>query len=232
MVTRPSDITFVYSGGSNNVNANASIGGAPSASLIPDDIVNNLFSNISSDQTDSGYTDYRCFYMFNDGDAAIFNINIFIESEVEGGSSMEIGILEKDDVQRITIGGTPTSGTLTISYEGESFVTNYNSDLAVWATDIQDGLNSLIDDDGNPLLQNVVVTAQPTASSIIFDILFQGIDGKRNHAELVTFNTLLPTLSVSVTTIQDGAPVNTEADLLDVETTPPGGVIFSAAMSF
>ena len=58
------DIVYFMSGGSGNSNPNNSIGGDPSSSPISG-LVNNLFDNISPEETTAGKTDYRCFYIFN-----------------------------------------------------------------------------------------------------------------------------------------------------------------------
>ena len=228
MTTTAVDISFVLSGGSGNLDPNLSLGGNPSASPVVNNSLNNLFDDVVSDETEDGHEDYRCIYIFNDGDSIIFNPKVWIYDDFEEGSFMELGVEQRDEVQRITISGDiVTSGSMTLAYEGEQFVSNYNSDLGVWATEMEDSLNALVMS-GFSLLKEVTVTAQNAgADVIIFDVGFLNRDGKRNHDTLsVVTNALSPTVSISISTPQQGSPVNTIAPTINVETTPPGGVSF------
>lgn len=233
MTVTVEDISIVLSGGINNLDPNLSLGGDPSTTPVRDNLINNLFSDVTPDQAEDGYEDYRCFYFFNDGDSTIYNIEVWIESQVEDGASIELGIEETDELQRITLSGAiPTSGTATWAYEGEEFTTGVFTDLAEAALFFQDAFNSLVDDDGNKLLETVEVTTPSNLGSptIIFDVLFTGNDGKRNHSlvELVE-DAYTPTqVTFTVTVAQEGAPVNTIAAEIANEATTPAGVNFYA----
>jgi hypothetical protein len=93
-------------------------------------------------------------------------------------------------------------------------------------------LNSLTTEEGEALLRNVLVTGQNTGN-IIFDIAFTGQDASKNHdtIALVT-NDLTPSLEVVITTLQEGAPVNTIAPEIATESVPPGGVTFFTSSEF
>lgn len=228
MTTSKADISFVLSGGSGNLDPNQSLGGNPSASPVTDSSLNNLFDDVAADETEDGHEDYRCIYIFNDGDTTIFNVKVWIYDDFDEGSFLEMGIEQRDEVQRITISGdVVTSGSVTFAYGTQQFVSNYNSDLGVWATELEDSLNSLAES-GFSLLKDVAVTAQNAGSDVIvFDVSFVNRDGKRNHSTLsVVSNSLSPTVSVAVSTPQQGSPINTIAATINVETTPPGGVGF------
>lgn len=230
MTTTAQDISFVLSGGSGNLNPNLSLGGSPAASPITTNSLNNLFDDVISDETESGSEDYRCIYIFNDGDTTIFNPKLFIYDDYDEGSYIELGIEDRNEVQRITISGDViASGSMTLSYEDQEIVSSYNVDLGVWSTELQSQLNSLLDGSFK-VLSEVTVTAQTAGSDIVvFDISFIGRDGNRNHDTIIVVsNDFSPTVNISVTTPQQGAPVNSIASTINVETTPPGNIGFFA----
>ncbi len=227
-ITTGSDISIVLSGGSDNLTPDSSIGGAASITPITDETLNNLFNDVSSEENAAGVEDYRCIYIFNDGDTTVYSGNVFIHEDFTGGATMAFGIEDRDENQRLLIVGTPTGGSITLSYEGQEIVIPYNSDLGVMALDLQDKLNALVVDD-EQLLRNVVVTGQPTSSSIIFDMLFTGEDGSRSHAVIqIASNDLTPSVTTTVSKTQIGAPINTTASEIGNSTIPPGGVSFFA----
>lgn len=228
MTTSATDISFVLSGGSGNLNPNLSLGGSPSATPIVNNSLNNLFDDVDSNENEIGHEDYRCIYIFNDGDTTIFNSSIYIHDDFEAGSILEIGIEAKNEVQKITISNdSVTGGSVTLSYEGQQFILNHDSDLSVWAENLKTQLSSL-ELNGFLLLKDVVVTAQNAGpTTVIFDISFLGRDGNRNHDEIqVVSNNLVPPVSVNVTIPQQGSPINRTASAINVDTTPPGGVSF------
>lgn len=228
-LTTSNDISVVLSGGSTNLNPNLSLGGNPSSAPISNGTLNNLFDDVSPDEAFEGMEDYRCIYIFNDGDTTIYNLKIHLQEEVEGGGSIELGVEQEDEFQRLTISGdTVTGGSMTLIYDEIEFVSNYNSDLSEWAGELQTTLNSLLDDNDNPVLSDVSVTAQAAGSSIIFDIQFLGQDGSENHPIItVSSNDLTPSVTITIIAIQEGGPINTVAPAIGVETVPPGGVVFS-----
>jgi hypothetical protein len=232
-LTSATDISLVLSGGTVNLNPNNSLGGDPSSTPIIDNSLNNLFSDITSDQSDSGYEDYRCVYFFNDGQTPVYSVKLWIDTDAPDGSTMELGIEEHDEVQRITVsGGVVTGGSFTLSYKGKTFSSPYNTDLGVWATNVKSGVLGLTDDDNAPFFSSVSVTAQNAGSfTIIFDINFTDMDGKRNlDGFTVAENNLTSSgsVNITITTPQEGGPVNTIAPEINLETTPPGGVLFFA----
>lgn len=229
MTTTRDDISIVLSGSTGNIDPNASLGGNPSATPVTNASLNNLFDDVLSDESEEGNEEYRCIYVFNDGDTAIWNTKLWISDDFTDGAAMELGIQQRNEVQRITISGDiVTGGSMTLAYEGEQFVSSYNADLGTWGTALQTQLRSLVDGSGFTLLKDVTVTAQNAGSDvIIFDITFTGRDGKRNHDTLaVVTNALSPSVSITITTPSQGGPINTVAPTINVETTPPGGVTF------
>lgn len=228
MAITADQISLVLSGGSGNNDPNASIGGQPSAFPITSGLSNNLFSDVTAENADAGIEEYRCVYVFNDGDDPVYNLKMWIDSQTDGGSDILIGATEQDEVQRLTIRGALSAGTITMSYETKGFTTNFDPDINIWAQNIQVSMNGLLDDNAVPLLSNVTVTGQVSGTNRFFDITYTGIDGKRDHPMLIIVsNDLSPLPTAVVSLLLQGSPVNTVAPHVDVATTPPGGVTFS-----
>jgi hypothetical protein len=84
--------------------------------------------------------------------------------------------------------------------------------------------------DSDTFFKEVAVLAQyGTGGTIIFDIKWSGSDSKRNFDKFEVGSNLLQPLgdiTVTLTVPVEGAPVNTIANEIDVETTAPGGVTF------
>jgi hypothetical protein len=233
-LTNAADISMVLSGGTVNLNVNDSIGGEPSSSPVTDGNLNNLFSDVTSEQTAAGYEDYRCVYLFNDGETPVYEVELWIDEDFDGGAEVELGVTNRNESQRITIsGGVVTGGTFTLSYRSESFVVTYDPNLAVWAASLQEGLDELEDDEGELFFDSVTVTAQNGGSgTVIFDIAFAGLDAKRNLDKLLLVSNALvsvDSITIFISAPSEGSPINTVAPEINVETTPPGGVVFFAA---
>lgn len=229
MTTTSSDISVTLSGGSNNLDPNESLGGSPSATPVTDNMLNNLFEDVSPEQNDDGLEDYRCLYIFNDGETDIYSIRLWIDSDFDNGSVIAMGIDGRDERQRIRISGAlPTGGTMTLSYNTVEFTSTARTNVGTWATELQDQLNAL-ELSGESILSDVTVTAQTTSTTIMFDIVFGGFDGKRSQPTIqLESNALTPSATVSITTSQIGSPVNTIASGINVSTSVPGGVVFTA----
>ena len=226
------DISIVLSGGSGNTDPNASLGGEPSITPIIDLQLNNLFSDVSPADAEEGDEDYRGFYVFNDGEETVFNVELWVHDEITGGSGIELGVEEFDEIQRITFSSNiPDSGSATFAYEGLEFIMPFVLDLDILAQSIQDGLNSLVDGNGDSVLETVTVTTPSSigAPTFIFDVLFGTNDGKKNHDQIVVVeNDLIPfgLTIISITTPQGGSPVNTIAPTIPNDKTPPANVGF------
>ena len=59
------NIGFYLSGGSGNIDPNASLGGAISNTPVPINVRNNLFHSVFSNRAITGDTEYRCIYVKN-----------------------------------------------------------------------------------------------------------------------------------------------------------------------
>lgn len=88
------DIQSRLSGGTANTAPASSLGGAISNTAIVDATVGNLFPEVNEDQTTSGITLYRCFYIRN-GHASLTykNATVFIQTQTPSpDTSVEIGL--------------------------------------------------------------------------------------------------------------------------------------------
>lgn len=236
MTTTANDISIWLSGGASNINPNQSLGGDPSIFPITSNVLNNLFDDVTADEAADGLEDYRCVYIFNDGDTSVWNVKIFIYSDPAEGANLELGIYDRNEAQRLTITGSSpsTSGKIVLIYGGKTFELFYNSNIATMASSLQTSLQNLVKDEesGETFFKNVTVTAQGTAETIVFDIKWSGKDARRSFDSIALAsggNQLSPIVPVSLTTIQNGSPINTIAGNIGTENTPPGGVGFYAA---
>jgi hypothetical protein len=212
------DIGYVLSGGSNNVDPALSTGGDPSGYPIAGNF-NNLYDNIVTEEATTGLIDYRCIYIFNNnGNSSLYNPELYM-TQVAEGSTIKIGTLLVTENQKIIILGTPTSGSFTITYDTESAIINYNADSSVFATNLQNGLNTLGDLSG----VEVTVTATPT---FYFSVMFKGDDNYRSHSLLEVVNNLVGATSITVTRMAYGSPINSIAPSLPTDLVPPTNVYF------
>jgi len=218
------DIEFRYSGGGSNNNANFSLGGTRSVFVIGNGI-NNLFDNVNESQSEDGHVDFRCFYLINTSITnTLFSTTAWI-TNVTGGSTVEFGIrVPATDLQQITVTGTTTGGSFILTHEGTNTTAiAWDTDAAVWAQNIEDGLN------GISYLEGVNVIAAPSGGNTIFNVSFGGRYDQRSHDLLVVnSNDIIPATSVSITKFTEGSPINTTAPAIATETTPPTLVGFSS----
>lgn len=210
---------IVYSGGGQNDEQKNSLGGFPSPVEINDD-KNNLFDNVTPKQTSEGHTDYRCFYVFNDGVDAQYTVTVFIEYLNEVGATVNLGVLLQNEVQRLTFAGTPTGGTFKLSIQGTlTDPITWNSDGDVLAAAIQ----SAIED-------KITTCTVVNSGTNIFTITFTGVyQNKALSAMSANTSLLTPlgTISATVTRIQYGSPINTIApDTGDARIVPTGVPFF------
>lgn len=224
MAVGPDDIAFVLSGGSTNINPNAALGGDPSSQPI---LMSTLFDDLSTSETALGHEDYRCFYLANDhATDALYNTTIFIDSEIDEGATVQIGVLSRDDRQQITITNysSLTGGSFVLRYESTDITVSFNSTPSSFAATLQTQIESI-----GEVTEGVSVSANVSGSSIVFEVEFLDNAGSRYHPLLqVVSNNLTPlSLStISISKLVDGSPINAVADEIDTDTTPPTGVTF------
>jgi hypothetical protein len=80
MAVLSTDLKFFLSGGADNTNPNASLGGVISSEEVVDDTLNNLFADVSGAEHAIGSTKYRCIYLVNDSASIAYNVKLYIDS--------------------------------------------------------------------------------------------------------------------------------------------------------
>lgn len=227
-----SDIRFFFSGGLTNNSAENSLGGEISAFWITN---NRLFSDVSPEEAEDGKIDYRCIYLNNlSENDTLFDAAIFLENEVEGGAVVTIGTIVENARQDVVI----TNGTLVT---GGSFVLSYYDPLSedldnlfevVWQPDLNDWVaNFELAIRAIPALEEVVVTASSSGTTVTFRIDFEGTAGNRFHSLLGVVGLGLisdSSYAITPTQITSGGPIMLTADEISSEVVPPNGIIFSS----
>lgn len=220
MTIKAEDIVFVYSGGSNNLDPSKSIGGLPSINTI-DNINNSLFDDV----TETDYTDYRCFYIFNNSSTdSLYNSYIYLNNSATTVSQCQLGVSRITDVQILSLSEIPVSGNITLRYENIN-TSNilWNSNPNVFSENIQNSLNSL------DLLSGVKVESINQKN---YNILFLENDNYRNHELLsVSNNNLSPSVDIAINKTSQGQPINSIASLLPTDSTIPYNVNFYSTSS-
>jgi hypothetical protein len=212
------DLSFTYSGGSNNDDPSLSLGGDPSSHIIPESL-NALFSDVSSAEASSGNVDYRCFYIFNDSGYDLVDLSVWMEED-ELGSTCSLGIPIADEIQTMTFSGA-TGGDFTLTLDDQTTGTiNYSATPATLADNIQTALQALDN------ASSVVVSSE---SATVYTVTWSGDDGSRKYPLLeLEDNNLTPGGStISFAESVAGSPVNSIAVEIGVSTNPPSGVTFS-----
>ncbi len=88
----PDDIKFFLSGGVSNSNPNASLGGSISNTQIVNDALHNLFDRVSANESKTGDTEYRAFYVKNDhGSLTWRDVVVWIKTNTPAGDAVQIG---------------------------------------------------------------------------------------------------------------------------------------------
>lgn len=88
MAIAASDLVMRLSGGSGNTDPNASLGGAKSSTAVTDNTLNNVWDNVSGDETTAGDTEYRCVYVHNGhGSLTAYSTKIWIDTDTTSTST-------------------------------------------------------------------------------------------------------------------------------------------------
>ena len=208
------NLSFVLSGGSSNISPFLSLGGEPSSMAVTNGILNNLFDDISQSGVDNGQQDFRCIYLFNDTTSRLINVNIWMVGIATNGAIINLGFVNTDEVQRIIV--TDVKNFSTVSYGSYAAdVTHYESDVSIWADNVQSAIRSL---NGGNLFPGAIVTGKTFNGGYFFDVVFSGINGSRAY-DLLTCQSPVSKLFV-------GSPINSIAQEIPSSTTTPSGVEF------
>lgn len=217
-------IDLVYSGGGQNTKQQNSLGGFPSPVEIPP-TKNNLFNDVTAQQTTQGKTDYRCIYIFNDDDNFKYDVTISIEYLTETGATIELGYLSINSVQTLEFTNPAVGGDFTITVQGlTSDVIQWDSDSSVLATNIQTALQTVTDCEVEVI----------TPGQFYFSIIFKGNLGNKTLTTFtVTNNNLTPLGTITPTIIQtvQGSPINSIAPDTGLENVNPTGISFVQILS-
>lgn len=225
---KASDISLNLSGGSTNTNPNNSLGGDPSAFEITG-VLQNLFNNVTQENAASGYTDYRCFYVFNNNSSdTLFASSVYFDNVLDSEPQLQIGLFLADDVQRLVISQNVTSGTLTLRYGSTTYyytsAINWGGNYLQFRTNMENALNAVAN------LSGVQVLASAGGSYYTYEIAFTGDDGNKYQPTLAVSSNNLSTgtgaPTVAIQKIVDGGPINTISSTLSNATTPPVGITF------
>lgn len=180
----PSDTQWLHSGGDNNKKPENDLGGGISKFEIATQPLNNLFDDILPEEGMSGLVDYRCFYIKNPwSNLHLRNLVVSI-SEGSGGSSIEFGLNQANEKQRLIMLGAvspntvpDSNGYIIINTEfGQPFQVDYGDDptFATMASNLETGLREL------PFCSTCTASAVvPTTGAPYIDIEFLGEAGRR-----------------------------------------------------
>lgn len=218
------NINLVYSGGVQNEDPNSSLGGFPSPTPVVNNMKNNLFDDVSPQETTQGRTDYRCLYVFNDNPDIKFAIKLYFEYLDDIGATVQLGFFSQNAVQSLKFNEIPSGGTFTITVQGlKSDTITWDNDVDVLATNIQTAIQSVSD-----CLVSVVTPGQ-----FIYNITFKGVLGNKSLTLLsVTDNNLTPgVITFTVQQILPGSPINTVAPDTGFENLQPNGIPFFSILA-
>jgi hypothetical protein len=218
-------IDFLLSGGSGNNNPNNSIGGVISNFPIIGS-VNNLFLDVTSKEAEIGKTDFRCFYIKNSSqEDYLFNCNIFIYSQRESGSMVNIGIEKQNENQEIKIvGPAAISGSVTFKYGQLPITVSWGDSPSSFASNLVSELNAIG-------IAGVEISFSSTGLTNVFNLIFNDY---RKHPTLELFSNNLIAVSKPIVTVLktvEGKPINSTAPLLATETVIPNNVEFYESSS-
>lgn len=221
------DIAYYYSdgqigGSGTNCLPQQSLGGDPSNCAVPSSI-NNLFPSLTTEQTQQGRIDYRCFYIFNNSlTDDLPSSDIYFDTEYDATPQLQIGVNITNDTQKITVAGTPSSGSIVLSFDSVSTASiSFGGSVTQFATNIQAALNALAS------LSGVQVVGENLFTYQTYTITFAGNDGSRYQplVQLVS-NSLSGAPSITISKIINGSPINTIAPVIASGLNPPAGINF------
>jgi hypothetical protein len=221
-------IIFVYSGGYNNVDPFKSIGGIASAYVISSATINNLFPNMLGESFEM--TDYRCIYAINNSSTVYYDCEAYLTNTLSG-SDVYLGVSTLNAVQKMTISGNITGGSISLNYKDyfdkdNTIQVNYDSNIETWGNNLQTALN------GIGLLSGVYVNAESVLSDNVFDITFADAGGFRDQNLItVVSNDLTGSNSIVITDTQVGHPINSLAAEPGMDTNPPHNIEFKEISS-
>ena len=221
MTIASSDLVYVFSGGTSNFDPNLSLGGDPSSVAIGD-ISNNLFDLLDANQLQEGIVDYRCFYIFNQNDTeTLYDFSVYVQNT--SVVSCLVGLKKQNEIQKITLSGSPTTGNIIMDYNDEQFTVEFSPDPNQLALNFQQQLVDLG-------LLGTTVTAESKTGYYTVTITFGGDSGYKYHPLMkLIANNLSPATSFFIEKIQEGSPINMIFPKTPNLTTAPENIEFFQA---
>jgi hypothetical protein len=241
-------VGFMHSGGPGNSEPCNDLGGAMSNSPLSSGMVDNLFHSIGPKLSRRGHEDFRCFYIQNAGTFTLRNVEIYFAGTgrqvpgERGGSYVAMGVLLSSCIQTVTV-LAPTElnegvDYFDISIPGyDTFKVFYANNITEWTGNFQTAIRAV---DG---LSEVVVTGtgiiprklSEGSLDVVFTIYFGGHDTRDGliHCQAANHNigllTVIPSNGNAVAfpgIPTTGSPVNTIAQVIPDEITPPALIPF------
>ena len=227
----PADIELHHSNGPANADPLMDLGGPISTALLDSAALNNLFNDLTPEESRQGITDFRCFYIKNtNATDTLRNAKLWIDSD-DINWLISIGINVIDEIQKVVVTGTgfPNEGNsfeLKVPDYSPNFTVLYDPNITKWVGNFQEEIRGV---EGLP---EVRVTVDGEVPDVTFTIDFGGEDkmrtiGQARSRDLSLIEVVSDDLDNATPTpmeFQDGSPVNTEAPgpLASVLTPPPG----------
>jgi hypothetical protein len=223
-IVQTSDISFMLSGGGSNKNPAMSLGGMPSSTPVSG-TVNSLFGDITESQAVDGLVDYRCLYILNkSATGTLYSASVHVQSQLPGGSQVELGLARFSEVQVLQISGSPVSGTLALRLGTRGFSGTWGGSPEAFLASLMSSLSSVG--------MGGVSVSYSSGGTHLFTFRFLGsYNNKAQPLIEVMINGLSPASAVSVSRQRQGSPINAVAPLLATPTVSPFEVIFSQTSS-
>ncbi len=219
------DISIVLSGGAYNPKPHLSLGGPPSYQLVVG-LANNIFGNVSLEQTETGHTDYRCVYILNTSEFhSLYQTKLFTKTpQPSGGALVRLGFQLVYDKQTIVVSGPASGGSFTIRFtlgtETVQGTVDHSDSINVWSANLKTAIEAMIGKTG------VTVSAKTKTDLAVFTVTFP--DYRYYPTLEVADNSLVgDEVSVGISKFQNGGPVNRNADTVDSGTSKPPNVVFA-----
>lgn len=117
-----SDIKIHLSGGAGNTNPAASLGGVRSTTELVDNVIANLFPNVTGSESAAGVTHYLGIYVKNGhGSITWESVKSWIESQIAGGAVITVGLDPAGVGDGVSTGVMVTIASITTAPAGVTF---------------------------------------------------------------------------------------------------------------
>lgn len=83
-------MTWYLSGGADNDDPTASLGGVISSEPVADTL-NGLFDDVNSPETAAGDVEYRCLFWKNESGGLLENVHVYVVAQPSGDDSFKVG---------------------------------------------------------------------------------------------------------------------------------------------